>query len=131
MAADPRAHLDEWESFYACLRERHELHGIKAFSRDSFADQLAVPGMVMFRDLQSEMAVGAHLWYLHANEQAASSHLAAFSEAGYTLMASYALYYEALRYFAGRVRWLNIGAGTHAGRRQRRADAVQTRLVHR
>jgi lipid II:glycine glycyltransferase (peptidoglycan interpeptide bridge formation enzyme) len=53
--------------------------------------------------------IGAHLWFQQG--EVAYSHLAAFSPIGYELMASYALYWHALEYFADKVRWLDLGAG--------------------
>jgi lipid II:glycine glycyltransferase (peptidoglycan interpeptide bridge formation enzyme) len=63
----------------------------------------------MFRAVVRGNTVGAHLWYLHG--EIAHSHLAAFSPLGYELMASYALYWFAIEYFADKVSWLNLGAG--------------------
>jgi hypothetical protein len=112
-AADPAAHLDEWTDLYARLAARHGLGGIKAFSRGAFAAQLAVPGLVMLRALEGDVAVGAHLWLVQGG--VAYSHLAAFDDAGYALGAAYALYWEALRLFGetmpDRVRWVDLGAG--------------------
>ncbi len=64
---------------------------------------------MLLRAFHRGEVVGAHFWYVMGD--VAVSHLAAFSTAGYDLMASYALHWEALGYFADRVRWLNLGAG--------------------
>jgi hypothetical protein len=101
--------LDDWVGLYGELTHRHNLRGIKAFSREAFARQLRVPGLEVLRAVHEGQTVGAHLWYIH--ESVAYSHLAAFSSAGYKLMASYALYWSALDHFADRVRWVNLGAG--------------------
>jgi len=85
------------------------LSGIKAFSRKSFAVQLGIPGLVGLRAVYRDQTVGAHLWMQHNG--AAHSHLAAFSDKGYELMAAYALYAGAIQYFTGKVRWLNFGSG--------------------
>lgn len=106
---DPAQHLDEWIGFYRQLVERHRITGIQAFSRKAFAKQLNVPGVVMFRALSQGKAVGAHLWYVQG--EVAYSHLAASTQQGYRLLASYALHSYALDYFAGKVRWLNLGGG--------------------
>lgn len=106
---DPTLFLDEWVDLYAALIERLNLKGIKAFSRIAFAKQLGIPGIVMFRVISQGSTVGAHLWY--AQGEVAYSHLAAFSPLGYDLMASYALYWSAIEYFADEVRWLDLGAG--------------------
>jgi hypothetical protein len=116
LAAEPASHLDEWFSFYSRLVERHKLRGIKAFSRHAFAVQLRVPGLMMFRALIGEQAVGAHLWFIQNG--VAYSHLAAYSEEGYGLGAAYALYWEAIRKFQSEmrdlVRWIDLGAGAGA-----------------
>ena len=106
---DPADHLDEWSTLYDNLIERHQLKGIKAFSKESFAGQLRVPGLVMLRAAVDGHAIGMHLWYTQGN--VAHSHLAAFNSQGYELMASYALYWQAIHEFTGKVRWLNFGAG--------------------
>jgi hypothetical protein len=109
---DPAERLDEWSSLYGVLARRHGLRGLKAFSRRSFERQLSVPGLVMFRALEGGTAVGAHLWYVQGD--VAYSHLEASTERGYELMASYGLYAHAMSWFAGKVRWLDLGAGAGA-----------------
>lgn len=112
LCPDPAEFLDDWLALYATLAERHGLTGLKAFSRESFAAQLAVPGMTVLRARAEGETVGAHLWYMAG--EVAYSHLAAVSARGYELMAAYALYAFALDHFARRVRWLDIGAGAGA-----------------
>ena len=112
--AEPVRFLDGWTRLYTGLTERHGLTGIKAFSREAFARQLRVPGIAMLRAVFGEQTVGMHLWYVSGG--VAYSHLAASSERGYELMASYALYRFAVERFAGRVRWLDLGAGIGAGK---------------
>lgn len=106
---EPAQFLDEWVALYDNLELRHELKGIQAFSRFAFNKQLRVPGAVMLRAIAQDQTVGAHLWY--RQDEVAHSHLAAFSDRGYELMASYALYWSALEMFKSEVRWLNFGAG--------------------
>jgi Acetyltransferase (GNAT) domain len=118
--ADPAAFLDDWTTLYETLVERHGLTGPKAFSPQSFAGQLAVPGMVMFGAREQGAMVGAHLWYVQGN--VGYSHLAAVSPRGYELTAAYALHACALEYFKDRVRWLDLGAG--AGVRADAADGL-------
>ena len=113
--ADPVAHLDEWVALYQVLVERHHLHGLKAFSRESFAKQLQVPGLVMFRMTGTDNGelLAAQLWYIQGD--VAYSHLTAFSDAAYQQRSSYGLYWSAIdcwrRDFSDQVRWLNLGAG--------------------
>ena len=113
MCHDPTQFLGEWVDLYASLTQKHNLKGIKAFSKTAFAKQLSIPGLVMFRALTQATMVGAHLWYVSGN--AAYSHLAAFSSLGYDLMASYGLYWSAIEYFADKVRWLDLGGGAGIG----------------
>ena len=108
----PLAFLDDWVALYDVLVRTHRLQGMRAFSRDSFARQLAVPGIVMFRASHERVTVGLHLWYAH--DDVAYAHLGATSAEGRAMMASYALYAAAIEWFTSRVRWLSLGgaAGT-------------------
>ena len=121
---DAPGHLDEWMSLYATLTNRHGLTGIKAFSRQAFAKQLAVPGLVMLRMTAGSTCLGAHLWFIQGD--VAYSHLMALSEAGYATSASYGLYWRAIEFFtttfASSVRWLSLGAG--AGLSKDHADGL-------
>ena len=106
--AEPERFIDEWSRLYGHLISRHHLTGIKCFSRQCFAQQLRVPGIVMFQAFTRGNLVGAHLWYKQG--EIAYSHLAAMNPLGYELMASYALYWYAIEYFSGKVRWLDLGS---------------------
>jgi hypothetical protein len=117
---DPLRFLDEWTGLYAGLTRRHGLTGIQAFSRDAFAKQLQVPGLVMFRASVEAETVGMHLWYVSGD--VAYSHLAASGPRGYQLMAAYALHRYTIERFAGRVGWLDLGAGAGAGQEQSGLD---------
>jgi hypothetical protein len=107
---EPYAYLDEWTRLYSCLIERHDIEGIRAFSREAFAEQLSVPGVVYFRVLCDGQPVGGDIFYVQ--DDVAYNHLSAFSDQGYALNASSAVNWVALKYFADRVRWLAQGAGT-------------------
>ena len=106
---DPHQFLDDWTDLYAVLTAQHGLTGIKAFSRKAFAHQFSIPGLVMLRATAAGKTVGAHLWFVQ--NDVAHSHLAAVNADGYKLMAAYGLYRSAFDIFAGKVRWLNFGAG--------------------
>ena len=99
--------LDEWVALYGFLRERHGVRGLSAFSRQAFARQLAVPGLVMFRARAGAATVGITLWYL--DRGVAYYHLGASSPEGYRLHASYALFWHALNFFSSRAQWLDLG----------------------
>ncbi|MEM7412287.1 MAG: GNAT family N-acetyltransferase [Myxococcota bacterium] len=110
--ADPSAHADEVHALYGVLIERHGLRGIHAFSKQSLARQLEVPGMVMFRATHEGEVVGLDLWYVQ--DDVAQGHLAMFSEKGYEVRASFATKWHLIEHFRGRARWINFGgaAGT-------------------
>ena len=102
----------QWGELYDSLVRRHQLKGIKAFSRDSFELQMKVPGMVVFRAMKDGSLVGAHLWYQEQN--VAYSHLAAATERGYELNCSYAIHSAVIEYFRSKVQWVDLGASAGA-----------------
>ena len=118
---NPLDFLDDWNSLYANLIERHEFKGIARFSKESFAGQLSVPGIELFRAVYRGKTVGITLWYV--SEERGYYHLAAYDETGYELRASFALFWRALEYFAAiGLRRLGLGAG--AGRDGNRLDGL-------
>jgi hypothetical protein len=107
---EPKQFLNEWVELYSTLIERHTIRGIATFSRASFEKQLEVPGLVMFRSLHEDATVGMILWYVQGD--VGYYHLGAYSDAGYDVHASFALFWSALEYFADKgLRWINLGAG--------------------
>jgi hypothetical protein len=110
--ADPVAQLAKWNELFDVLIKRHDITGIRAFSPEAFAKQLAIPGMVMFDARANGETVGLDLWYLQGN--VAYGHLVAFSERGYALRASYATKWFMLNYFVGKARWVDLGGGPGA-----------------
>jgi Acetyltransferase (GNAT) domain len=108
LCADPAAHLDDWVGLYARLAERHGLTGIQAFSREAFRRQLALPGLVAVRAERAGETVGMALWLEDAPN--AWYHLGAYSDAGYEVSASYALFAGALAELRERgVRHVDLG----------------------
>ena len=107
----PLAWLEEWTALYACLVERHAIRGLITFSPDSFARQLAVPGIHAFRARAGGRTVGMTLWYVQNG--VGYYHLAAYTTQGYALRASCALFWQAIPFFQARpgLRWLSLGAG--------------------
>ncbi|MGZ5435066.1 MAG: GNAT family N-acetyltransferase [Pyrinomonadaceae bacterium] len=105
--AHPNDVFEDWIELYSYLSSRHELRGIKKFSSSAFAQQLSVPGVVIFRATEAGKTVGAHIWYVQRD--IAHSHLAAVNERGYELMAAYALHAYAIEYFQGKLRALDLG----------------------
>jgi hypothetical protein len=106
----PEKFLDEWVSLYYNLIERHNIKGIAKFSKDAFAKQLKIPGIVAFRAVLDDITVGMSLWYVQGS--VAYYHLGAYSPEGYKLNASFALFWTLITHFklAG-LEWLSLGAG--------------------
>lgn len=118
---EPAAHLDDWVGLYTQLMARHNIRGMASFSRESFARQLGVPGLVAFQALHANVPVGMLLWYVQGD--VAYYHLGAFADTGYDLRASFALFWFAIEYFAeARLKWINLGAG--AGVRGNASDGL-------
>jgi hypothetical protein len=112
--AEPASHLDEWFRLYSLLTERHQVRGIRAFSRRAFGLQLDTPGMVCFRALRGEETVGMTLWY--EQNSVAYYHLGAYTNEGYALRASFALFHVALEHFAASgFEFASLGAGAGIG----------------
>jgi hypothetical protein len=111
---EPIEFLEDWTSLYHTLTDRHHITGIAAFSKESFARQLRVPGIVAFRATERGTTAGMLLFYEQGNR--AYYHLGAYSERGYELGSSFALFDHAIRYFCSRrFKWLNLGAGAGTG----------------
>lgn len=117
---DPTHFIDDWIALYATLIKRYHIKGLCAFSRSAFVTQFNVPGMVMLRVVYGNVTVGAQLWFVQ--NDVAYSHLTAFSEVAYKLRASYGLYWTAIEYFAGKLRWLDLGGG--AGLKNNGSDGL-------
>lgn len=108
--SDPLEHLDEWCDLFDQLVARHGLRGFRCFSRGHFARVLSLPGVVMHRSRHNGVTTGAQI--LLIQDDVAHAHLAAFSDAGYALGASYLLDRFAQEALAGIVRYINWGGGT-------------------
>jgi len=102
----PWEYIDDWVRLYANLTSRHSISGLRAFSRPAFEKQLKTPGLVMFGATAGDEIVGLDLWFVQGD--VAYGHLAAFSDLGYELRASYATKWAMLNYFMGRVSWVNL-----------------------
>ena len=133
---EPGQFAGEWIDLYATLITRHHISGLTAFSSAAFVKQLAVPGLVMFRATHQQTAVGMTLWYVRGD--VAYYHLGAYNDLGYTLRASFALFWRAVEFFAEHgLRWLGLGAGAGAGgdaldglSRFKRGWSTDTRTVY-
>ena len=105
-----RPPAEDWVRLYSHLIERHHITGMTAFSAETLTGQLSVPGLVAFTGLLGLEVVSMLLWY--AQGKVAYYHLGASSPLGYDLHASYALFWEALKYFAAEgLEWACLGSG--------------------
>lgn len=112
---------EDWNNLYANLVARHDIRGIARFSNSSFAQQLSVPGAVMLRATHEGQTVGMTWWFVSGG--VGYYHLGAYSDAGYELRASFALFWRAIELFkAEGLRWLDLGAG--AGRDNSATDGL-------
>jgi hypothetical protein len=105
---------DEWAALYDNLIARHNIRGIARFSAASFAQQLAVPGALILRARQGEHTVGMTWWFLAGG--VGYYHLGAYTDAGYQLRASFALFWRSIELLKAKgLRWLDLGAGAGLG----------------
>lgn len=109
---NPAEALDDWMRLFGTLETRHGIDGIRAFSREAFAVQLAIPGSVLFEARVEGERVGLDWWFIQGD--VAQGHLVAMSDVGYAHRASYATKWFLLEWFRDRVRWLNFGGGAGA-----------------
>ena len=106
----PDIDLNEWVDLYNHLIMRHNISGIRAFSRESFAKQIAIPNTHYFRAVHNGKIVGGNIYYLHQN--VAYGHLLALSPLGYSFGASHAIKWIAIQHLSKMIRWINFGGGT-------------------
>jgi hypothetical protein len=106
---EPSSCVAEWNNLYANLIERHDIRGISRFSHSAFARQLRVPGAVVLRATHDGQTLGMTWWFV--SRGVGYYHLGAYSEGGYELRASFALFWRAIELFrtAG-LHWLDLGA---------------------
>lgn len=103
----PRIDLNSWVRLYDHLIERHQIKGLRAFSRSSFEDQISIPNTHCFWVTFEGEVVGGNLFYIQ--DDVAYAHLSAFSPKGYDLGAPYAVKWIAIQHLAEIVRYINFG----------------------
>jgi hypothetical protein len=107
---NPTEFVDDWVELYENLIDRHNIKGIAAFSKYSFSKQLNVPGIVVFRAVFEGKTIGMLLWYVRNG--VGYYHLGAYSNRGYEMRASFALFRFAIEHFSkDKLQWINLGAG--------------------
>lgn len=117
----PLEYLGAWSKLYDNLIVRHNIEGIARFSAKSFEMQLQIPGMMMFLGRQGGRIVGINLVLI--DDDVAYSHLAAYSDKGYSINASYGLYWHILTYCQKQgVRYFDFGGA--AGPKEEPGDGL-------
>lgn len=106
---EPIDFLDEWVDLYNVLVKRHDISGIRAFSRESFSRLLSMPGLDLFTARIGDEIVGAEILIQQGGY--GYTHLLAISELGYEHNASYALDWTVLRYYSNTLHFLDQGSG--------------------
>ncbi len=106
--------LDRWCALYGSLIQRHDISGIKAFSRASFAAQLEMPDLRAWRAVSRGETVAMTLWLVR--DDIAYYHLGATSERGYQTRANFAMFWQVLRDLRSEgIRIANLGASAGLG----------------
>jgi Acetyltransferase (GNAT) domain len=110
---NPANYLEIWNQLYTHLVERHAVRGIAAFSPTAFRRLMEVPGLRAYVASAGEKIVGMLLWLIMNDK--AYYHLAAYSERGYSLKASFALFWQSLESLAAeKMAWAALGGGAGA-----------------
>lgn len=94
---EPRNWVTIWNDLYRTVVQRHDIRGLPRFSHSAFARQLEVPGLVMFRAVYRNEVVAMTLWYVQG--EVAYYHLGASNDLGYSLRASYGVFWRSLEFF--------------------------------
>ena len=105
-----------WTSLYENLKRRHRISGIAEFSETSFELQLRVPGVRVFEAVHGSDRLGAVIWYLDGSR--AYYHLGAWTDQGYEMRASFAVFWESLTRFRDEG-ILSVGLGAGSGAEER------------
>jgi hypothetical protein len=104
---EPAQYAKEWGTLYDTLIDRHNIAGLRAFSKEALGKQLYVPGMEMFRAVYDDETAGILLCVVQ--REICYAHLTSFTENGLRLGASYALLWSAIEHYSERLCWLDIG----------------------
>lgn len=110
LCTELRSGADEWVLLYENLKRRHRIRGPAAFSARSLREQLDVPGILVWRATIGIELVG--MMVVYTNDDTAYYHLAAYSEMGYDVRASFALFDAVIGYLREHeFRQFCLGAG--------------------
>jgi hypothetical protein len=102
--------IDAWTGLYGNLIDRHDIHGLSAFSRDAFVRLAAVDGLTAVAAFADDDIVSMHLWVADPETGVGYSLLAATSADGYRRSAAYAVNDASIRLLSD-LRLVNLGGG--------------------
>jgi len=111
--AEPAAALEDWIALYDVLVEKHGIKGIRRFSRETFAKQLRVPGVLLIGAHKEGRLLGIDWYYQEADHVFA--HLSAYSDEGYALSISYPMMAAAIDHFRSRASVIDLGGAPRLG----------------
>lgn len=106
---DPEGFVDLWSELYGNLQIRHNIQGIRAFSRTAFRQQLGMPEMIVHQAFYENELVGAQLYFVQ--DDVVHCHLGAVTDQGYKHGAFYAMDSFSYDYFSERASRLDLGGG--------------------
>ncbi len=106
---NPVEFADQWSNLYQTLARRHNIQGIRAFSKAAFQQQLSMPEIIVHEAFYQGELVGAQLFLTQGD--VVHCHLGAVNDKGYQAGAFYALDYYSFEYFSGKARKLDLGGG--------------------
>lgn len=109
VCADPSGFSDDWNNLYNQLRIRHNISGIRAFSKKVFLQQLSMPEVVVLQAFFENELIGAQIYYIQ--DDVVHCHLGAVNDVGYKMGASYAMDFYSFRFFSGIAGKLDLGGG--------------------
>jgi len=111
---EPLQILNEWFDLYQNLILKHQIKGVRAFSKTAFQNLLQTPGLIAFLARIDQDILGIHLWMLDPAQKKAYSHLAASSKLGYENYCAYLLYQKGIAWFAEQgYHHLDLGGGLY------------------
>ncbi|MGA0608292.1 hypothetical protein ACO2Q0_20045 [Phenylobacterium sp. VNQ135] len=103
-------HIDDWCGLYGNLIDRHDIHGLSAFSRAAFERLAQVEGLTAVAAFAEGEIVSMHLWVSDPETKVGYSLLAATSADGYRRSAAYAVNDASLRLLSD-LDLVNLGGG--------------------
>jgi len=105
----PNICLDDWCHLYDNIISKYKVSGIRAFSKESFRKQIAIPKTHFFYVMYQSELVGGALFFLQ--NDTSYYHLSALTEKGYDLQAGYAVVWSAIKVLSNKIRWIELQGG--------------------